>query len=358
MPARVEQPVVAKPEDVLVGEKIEQQYVALSSLRKWDRNPKRHELRKLIEIFIRHGFKDPVKWEPKLNKGKGGIGAGNGRYAALSYMKENGMSNPRGIMVRESDGEWFVPCNFGVEAKSLLEAEAFGFDHNAATLFGSGLSDEQQLAIWNLDELKPSLREVEEPTQLPLALQHMQESILEKLLGGDELELEGAENEEEPTPETQSVKGVPKHVRMYQLFLDTETIIPFKDAIERLKVAFEKSEQGLDGKTGTDIVYRAVLEYADQLNPREEPLEEVVLEPEVASKPQPKNGDFVVVAPEGELCQSCTEANGVIVALAETGKLNQQLKKSCTCPDGYKCKITMYMEEENEGDSPEGTAPY
>jgi hypothetical protein len=356
------------------GEALETRYTPLSNLKKWDRNPKKHNLRQLIEVFIKHGYWDPVTWDSKLNKGKGGIKAGNGRFSALSYMKDNDFTPPRGILVRKTDGEWMIPVNFGIDAASLIEAEAAGFDHNAATLFGSGLTDDQQMQIWNLDELRPMLREATEPTQLPLALQGMEEKKLEKLLGKDNLELEGGSGE--PTPETKAVKGVPTHVRMYNLFLDTLTYPQFQRAIDRIKTVYGT-------QTGTDTVFRAILETADLIAPlsdeeklREEQRrseeagdddevqEEVQAEQEIVQKVEekaiPEPGDFIVKAPDDpDLCPSCFASAEMVVKQKDTGRVNVELRKACTCSKGFRSTFAMHFQEEPDaGDQTEPSAPY
>ena len=332
----------------LKGEAIEMKYAELSSLRKWDRNPKNHQLRFLIEVFIKHGFWDPVKWDSKLNKGKGGIKAGNGRFAALTYMKENDFSPPRGILVRETDGEWLIPVTMGVDANSLLEAEVAGFEHNAATLRGSNLNEKEQMSIWNLEELRPVLRDATEPSQLPLMLQEMEGEKLRKLLGEDELILEG-EKPGKPAPEVKQPKGVPSHVRTFQMFLNRETYVEFQEAVARLKTVYEANGEKL---VATDVVFRAVLAEAARLAPLPEPEEEEPAPPAYRGVP----GDFVAIPPSGELCLSCTSAVGAIITSGEMLSRNKELKAACTC--NYRLAFRMLSEEDFGDEDNNGAAPY
>lgn len=111
------------------------EYVALSTCILWDDNTKLHDIGNLIASYNQHGMKKAVRFEPKLNGGKGGIVDGNGRIIALQEMfKENSDNPPRGIQV--VDGEWLVPVTFGVDAESEAAAEAYGYDANLTNLAG------------------------------------------------------------------------------------------------------------------------------------------------------------------------------------------------------------------------------
>ena len=61
------------------GDFLRLEYVPLRTCVLWDDNPKRHDVGGIIESIQEHGFKDPPKYEPELNDGKGGLGTGNGR---------------------------------------------------------------------------------------------------------------------------------------------------------------------------------------------------------------------------------------------------------------------------------------
>lgn len=114
---------------------LELRYVPLSTLERWDRNPKRHDIGSIVTSIGRYGFKDPMKYEPLLNDGRGGVVEGNGRTAALLWMKSADYDVPRGLRV-DDDGEWLVPVLFGVDAETVAAAEAYGVDHNNITLLG------------------------------------------------------------------------------------------------------------------------------------------------------------------------------------------------------------------------------
>lgn len=123
---------------------LELRLVPLATAKRWDRNPKRHDLAAIADSIRRYGFKDPPKWEPAL----GGIVEGNGRLSALEQMRAKGEAPPRGVGEDESGG-WLVPVLFGVDAASRAEAEAYGIDHNNITLAGSPLGSKGMAALWD-----------------------------------------------------------------------------------------------------------------------------------------------------------------------------------------------------------------
>ena len=81
-------------------EKLELRYIPLSQARRWDENPKLHDLPALIVSIERYGFGDPPKFDARLD----GLVYGNGRTEALEQMREQGKEPPRGIGSTE-DGE-------------------------------------------------------------------------------------------------------------------------------------------------------------------------------------------------------------------------------------------------------------
>jgi hypothetical protein len=144
-------------------EELRIRYVPLDTLVRWDANPKRHDLPQLIALIRRYGFKDPPRWEPALNGGAGGIVEGNGRTDALSAMKAAGEEPPRGI-ARTSEGAWYVPVVFGVDAESSAAAEAYGLDHNNSTLGGSGLDP---VVLWYQEAYASRVAALEQAGERP-----------------------------------------------------------------------------------------------------------------------------------------------------------------------------------------------
>lgn len=139
----------------MTDERLELRYIPLAQARRWDENPKRHDLDALVRSIETHGFGDP----PKLDSTLGALVYGNGRTEALERMRQAGNEPPRGIGVTE-DGDWAVPVIFGVDAESRAAAVAFAIDHNNLTLLGGGLAAEDLLQIWDEKALQRVLAEV------------------------------------------------------------------------------------------------------------------------------------------------------------------------------------------------------
>lgn len=133
-------------------EALELRYIPLSQAKRWDQNPKRHDIPALIKSIEIHGFGDPPKFDAKL----GGLVYGNGRTEALEKMREAGQSPPRGIAQLEG-GEWAVPVIFGVDAPSKAAAVAFAVDHNNLTLMGGDLDFAAMMGVWDHGALRALL---------------------------------------------------------------------------------------------------------------------------------------------------------------------------------------------------------
>lgn len=172
----------------MADERLQIGYVAIETLELWDRNPKLHALDKLAASIRRYGFKDPPKFEPSLNDGRGGIVEGNGRAQVLRSMKEAGEKAPRGIGVDDS-GAWHAPVLFGVDARSQAEAAAYGVDHNALTLLGGDLGLEDLLQIYDEEQLQALLSDTPDTASL---LVSFDAPDLEALLQGPNFDPVGA----------------------------------------------------------------------------------------------------------------------------------------------------------------------
>ena len=156
---------IATEAETPVPEQLELRYVALDQARRWDDNPKRHDIDRLIQSIETHGFGDPPKYDATL----GALVYGNGRTEALERMRQTGKEPPRGILALD-DGEWAVPVIFGVDAESKAAAVAFAIDHNNLTLLGGDLGFADLLQIWDEPGLQAVLTEVPDAGELLASL--------------------------------------------------------------------------------------------------------------------------------------------------------------------------------------------
>jgi len=147
------------------SEKLELRYVALPQASRWDANPKRHDLDRLVRSIETHGFGDPPKFDATLDA----LVYGNGRTEALERMRQAGKEPPRGILALD-DGEWAVPVIFGVDAESKAAAVAFAIDHNNLTLLGGDLGFADLLQIWDEPGLQAVLTDVPDAGELLASL--------------------------------------------------------------------------------------------------------------------------------------------------------------------------------------------
>ena len=157
-------------------ERLELRYVPLQQARRWDQNPKKHDLEALVRSIATHGYGDPAKFDATL----GALVYGNGRTEALERMRKAGKEAPRGIGVLE-DGEWAVPVIFGCDSESHAAAVAFAIDHNNLTLLGGNLKIEDVLGIWDEEGLRQILEDAPDAGAL---LASMDGDDLDSLLGG------------------------------------------------------------------------------------------------------------------------------------------------------------------------------
>jgi hypothetical protein len=155
---------------VTVEDKLELRYVPLKTLAQWDTNVKKHDLPTIIKSIWKHGFKDPLKFEPALNKGAGGIVEGNGRDQALKAMfAQNPNKLPRGILITDKKDDWLVPVLFGVDAISQAAAESYGFDHNTITMLGGELTLPSMMTLFQ-DQAALMLKGLQAEGQLPVSI--------------------------------------------------------------------------------------------------------------------------------------------------------------------------------------------
>ncbi len=148
---------------------LELRYVALSTVVGWERNPKKHDVGAVWQSIQKHGFRDPMAFDSKLNDGRGGIVEGNGRSHVLKEMMLAKEAAPRGI-VAGADGEWMVPVLFGVDAESERAAEAYGVDHNNLVLSGGDFSNVDIAKLWDETPYAALLADLAQFEELPISV--------------------------------------------------------------------------------------------------------------------------------------------------------------------------------------------
>lgn len=174
------------------------EYIPLSKVLRWNRNPKKHDLGAIAESIERHGFVDPPKWDGTLNEGKGGLVYGNGRDEALEWMKAQGRPLPRGVAYSEALDEWCMPVVFGVDAKSQAAAEALAIDHNNLVLSGGDYTAVDMARLWEGAEYTGLLSDLASLGELPLTVDG---DDLDLLLSLGEVEPSGGGDDFDATPD-------------------------------------------------------------------------------------------------------------------------------------------------------------
>lgn len=114
----------------------------------WEDNPKEHDIGAICESIQRYGIKELPVYDKRLNGGKGGIQAGNGRIEALWRMEKAGdYKVPRGILVTEAN-EWLVPVIEGVDGVDEAEAVGYAIDSNNLVMAGGEFSPYEVSKLW------------------------------------------------------------------------------------------------------------------------------------------------------------------------------------------------------------------
>jgi hypothetical protein len=170
---------IALSEEQVTGDHVHTKFIPMSYLKAnikkslWQKNKKRHNIGDIYQSIERYGFLDFPKWDRNLNGGKGGFVLGNGRaktlISLLVELMEQGAEPPRGIPVNTETGEWCIPINFGLDAKSEAEAMAFAIDHNNLTMSGGDFSAHDFARMWDGDYVD-LLQELANSNVLPVSV--------------------------------------------------------------------------------------------------------------------------------------------------------------------------------------------
>lgn len=134
-----------------VQDDVRVQWVPLSHLEKWPRNPKRHDIPGIKQSIVKFGFVQPLVLDESTKR----LVAGHGRLEALVQMHQDGAVLPKRIRVQ--DGEWMVPVLRGVSFATEREAEEYLLADNRLTERG-GYDDAALASIfveYNHDDFTP-----------------------------------------------------------------------------------------------------------------------------------------------------------------------------------------------------------
>lgn len=160
------------------------QYVPLSEVQRWPRNPKDHDIGQLSQSIQRFGYVNPVLIDERTGK----LVAGHGRVDTLQAMKAQGETPPR--RVKAENGEWYVPVIRGVGFNSDAEAEAYLLADNRLTEIGG----------WEDQRLAETLSDLTAEGEAMLTGIGFDGDDIDQLLADLEPEQEVVEDEHDGTP--------------------------------------------------------------------------------------------------------------------------------------------------------------
>lgn len=130
------------------------EWLKLSELQVEPKNPKKHDIEKIMFSIERFGFINPfIK-----NYETGKLLAGHGRKQALELMIKKGLSIPN--YLKEEDGEWIVPVVSGVNIKSEKDAMAYLIADNRLVELGGWNTAELIEAIEVIQQETPDLEDI------------------------------------------------------------------------------------------------------------------------------------------------------------------------------------------------------
>lgn len=241
-------PPKAKAPSAPAPDKLRLDYVPLSTATAWEKNPKKHDVGAIWKSIQQHGFKDPPKFEPKLNGGKGGIVEGNGRSHVLAEMKHAGEAPPRGIVAGKDD--WLMPILFGVDAESERAAEAYGVDHNNLVLSGGDFSGFDFSKLWDEKSYAALLTDLAQGDALPVSVDGDDiDALIASIANGGSSEAGGANGGHTSFSQQQQVDksspGAPTDERYKQQY---GVIVMCADEPDQKKVFESLQEEGYNCK--------------------------------------------------------------------------------------------------------------
>jgi hypothetical protein len=133
---------------------IDIEWTKLSELKTEPKNPKKHDIEKIMLSIERFGFINPfIK-----NYDTGKLLAGHGRKQALELMKKKGLTKPE--QLKEEDGDWLVPVVSGVNIESEKDALAYLVADNRLVELGGWNAPELLEAIEQITDSTPDLEDI------------------------------------------------------------------------------------------------------------------------------------------------------------------------------------------------------
>lgn len=147
------------------------EYVPLTELEQWPRNPKLHDLEGIQRSMRRWGFTLPVI----VDEGTGRLVAGHGRQEALSLMKAAGEQAPKNVPTTPK-GEWLVPVVTGNHFDSEEEAEKYLIADNRFVELGG----------WDPEMLTEMLRDFDGPELSAVGFDEAELARITQAAQGDE----------------------------------------------------------------------------------------------------------------------------------------------------------------------------
>lgn len=151
------------------AEGVRVEYLPLSEIERWPRNPKLHDQKALAQSIKRFGFVQPLT----VDEATGKLVAGHGRLEALIEMRKTSPEVPERIQ-KTATGDWLVPVIRGVTFENEREAEAYlvadnrlveagGWDQEKLNQILADLSKEGEDVLrgvgWSMSEVDDILRE-------------------------------------------------------------------------------------------------------------------------------------------------------------------------------------------------------
>lgn len=153
---------------------LEIKYVSPGLVRKEPRNPKDHDIQRIIASIREFGFVTPIIIDKRTNK----LIAGHGRLEAIETMIIEGQPKPAGIIDDETG--WLIPAVTGWESKDDTAAMAYLIADNQHTIIGgwdeAALSellaeiddtyaDILDMTPPEIDDIAPEIDDIEQPTK-------------------------------------------------------------------------------------------------------------------------------------------------------------------------------------------------